>query len=57
MLNNPQVDAYNQGHGNKTARSIQVGKGDKIDEEAMLAMFRGVIANNRKGGWRKLKTG
>ena len=47
----------NQGHDNKTARNIQVGKGDKINEKAMLAMFRGVIANNRKGGWRKLKTG
>jgi hypothetical protein len=45
----------NQGQGNLTARSIQVKEGQPFNELALLAMFRGVIANNRKGGWRKLK--
>src|SRR4051794_39733753 len=44
----------NQGHGNATAKSIQIGPGDPIEDEAMLAMFRAVIANNRAGGWRRL---
>jgi hypothetical protein len=44
----------NQGHGNLTARTIQVHKGDKLDEAALLDLFKAVIANNRAGGWRKL---
>jgi len=44
----------NQGHGNATAKAIQIYLDDPIDEQAMLAMFRAVIANNRAGGWRKL---
>ena len=44
----------NQGHGNATARSIQLFEGDELDEAALLALFRAVIANNRAGGWRKL---
>jgi hypothetical protein len=44
----------NQGHGNATARAVQIGKGDEINESALLALFRAVIANNRAGGWRKL---
>ena len=46
----------NQGHGNATARSIQIFEGDRPDETALLALFRAVIANNRAGGWRKLAT-
>jgi hypothetical protein len=45
----------NQGHGNTTARAIQVGREDKLDERALLALLKAVIANNRAGGWRKLK--
>jgi hypothetical protein len=45
----------NQGHGNATARAIQIRKGEPIDEEALVDLFRAVIANNRAGGWRKLK--
>jgi hypothetical protein len=44
----------NQGHENATAKAIQIHADDRIDEPAMLAMFRAVIANNRAGGWRKL---
>ncbi|MEA2220799.1 MAG: hypothetical protein QOJ35_3425 [Solirubrobacteraceae bacterium] len=43
------------GHDNKTARTVAVRQGETIDEPALLAMFRQIIANNRAGGWRKLK--
>jgi hypothetical protein len=43
------------GHGNKTGRMIAVRKDEKINERALLTMFRQIIANNRAGGWRKLK--
>lgn len=44
----------NQGQGNKTARSIQIYHSDKINERALLELFKAIIANNRVGGWRKL---
>lgn len=44
----------NQGHGNATARSVQIFEGDEPDDAALLALFKAVIANNRAGGWRKL---
>jgi hypothetical protein len=44
-----------QGQGNLTARSIQIHRGDSINERALLNLFRAVIANNRAGGWRRLK--
>ena len=47
----------NQGQGNKTARAIQVRQGQKINRPALLNLFKAVIANNRAGGWRKIKTG
>jgi hypothetical protein len=47
----------NQGHGNLTARAIQVRKGESINERALLHLFQAVIARNRAGGWRKLKSG
>jgi hypothetical protein len=43
------------GHGNKTARTLAVRKGETINAPALLAMFRAIVANNRAGGWRKLK--
>jgi hypothetical protein len=45
----------NQGQGNLTARAIQIHQGELINERALLSLFRAVIANNRAGGWRKLK--
>ena len=45
------------GHGNKTARTVAVRQGEAINEAALGAMFRQIIANNRAGGWRKLKNG
>lgn len=44
----------NQGHGNATARAIQIWEDSEVDEDAVLALFRAVIANNRAGGWRRL---
>src|SRR5215469_7381097 len=46
----------NQGHGNQTARAIQIRRGETINETALLTLFRAVIANNRAGGWRKIKS-
>ena len=45
----------NQGHGNLTARTIQVRQRETINERALLNLFQAIIANNRAGGWRKLK--
>lgn len=45
----------NRGHGNKTARAIQVYENDTLDEEALCDLFKAVISNNRAGGWRKLQ--
>ena len=47
----------NQGHGNATARAIQVYENDHLDQTALLQLFRAVIANNRAGGWRKVTSG
>jgi len=43
------------GHDNKTARMISVRRGETINTRALSAMFKQIIANNRAGGWRKLK--
>jgi hypothetical protein len=43
------------GHDNKTGRAIAYRKDEPINERALLAMFKQIIANNRAGGWRKLK--
>ncbi|MET3809374.1 DUF1801 domain-containing protein [Arthrobacter sp. UYEF3] len=43
------------GHGNKTARTVAFHEGDAVNEDALGAMFRAIIANNRAGGWRKIK--
>ena len=43
------------GHTNSTARTVAVLPGEKINARALTTMFRAIIANNRAGGWRKLK--
>jgi hypothetical protein len=43
------------GHDNKTARTVAIRRGETLNAPALLAMFRQIIANNRAGGWRKLK--
>ena len=43
------------GHDNKTARTVAFREGETINEPALMAMFRQIVANNRAGGWRKIK--
>jgi hypothetical protein len=43
------------GHTNKTARTVAFREGEAVNEDALGEMFRAIIANNRAGGWRKLK--
>jgi hypothetical protein len=43
------------GHDNKTARTVAVREGERVNARALSAMFTQIIANNRAGGWRKLK--
>ena len=43
------------GHDNATARTVAVYQGETINARALRAMFEQIIANNRAGGWRKLK--
>jgi hypothetical protein len=43
------------GHDNKTARTVAFHRGETINVPALTAMFKHIIANNRAGGWRKLK--
>ncbi|MGH8935761.1 MAG: DUF1801 domain-containing protein [Acidimicrobiia bacterium] len=43
------------GHDNTTARTVAVRRGETVNAPALTAMFKQIIANNRAGGWRKLK--
>jgi hypothetical protein len=43
------------GHNNKAARTISLSRGEAINTPALTAMLKQIIANNRAGGWRKLK--
>jgi hypothetical protein len=45
------------GHDNKTARTVALYENEATNDSALAAMFAQIIANNRAGGWRKLKTG
>jgi len=45
------------GHHNTTARTVAFRKDEAINERALVTMFKQIIANNRAGGWRKLKGG
>ena len=43
------------GHDNQTARTVAIREREAINAPALIKMFRQIIANNRAGGWRKLK--
>jgi hypothetical protein len=43
------------GHDNQTARTVAIRHGEAVNEPALLAILRQIIANNRAGGWRALK--
>jgi hypothetical protein len=44
------------GHENKTARTVAFRQGETINAPALTTMLKQIIANNRAGGWRKLKS-
>lgn len=43
------------GHKNLTARTVAFWEGDPINEDALIAFLRQIVANNRAGGWRAIK--
>jgi hypothetical protein len=43
------------GHDNQTARTVAIYEDENINTRALTAIFKHIIANNRAGGWRKLK--
>ena len=43
------------GHDNTTARTVAIREGETINAPALTAMLRQIVADNRAGGWRKLK--
>ncbi len=43
------------GHDNQTARTVAIYEDEPVNADALGEMFRQIIANNRAGGWRKLK--
>jgi hypothetical protein len=43
------------GHENETGRMIALRRDEPVNRPAMLALFRAIVADNRAGGWRKLK--
>ena len=43
------------GHDNQTARTVAVYEGETLNAPALRAMFEQIIANDRAGGWHKLK--
>ena len=43
------------GQENSTARTVAIWRDGNVDAPALRAMFEQIIADNRAGGWRKLK--
>ena len=43
------------GHHNKTARTVAIREGETLNAGALQTMFERIVADNRAGGWRKLK--
>ena len=43
------------GHNNLTARTVSIRADESINGPALTAMFRQIIADNRAGGWRRIK--
>jgi hypothetical protein len=44
------------GHDNTTARTVAIRQGETVNTSALIAMFKQIIANNRAGGWRRIKS-
>jgi hypothetical protein len=45
------------GHDNTTARTVSVYEGDPVPARPLAVMLRHIVANNRAGGWRRIKDG
>jgi hypothetical protein len=45
------------GHDNSTARTVAVYEGQPVPAQALAAILRQIVADNRAGGWRRLKAG
>jgi hypothetical protein len=43
------------GHDNQTARTVAIHEDEPVNAPALRRMFEQIIANNRAGGWRRLK--
>jgi hypothetical protein len=43
------------GHDNQTGRTVAIRDVSAIPERALVEMLRQIVANNRAGGWRRLK--
>jgi hypothetical protein len=43
------------GHDNQTGRTVAIRQNERINTRALGEIFRQIIANNRSGGWRKIK--
>ena len=43
------------GHDNATARTVAVREGEVVPARPLQAMFEQIIADNRAGGWRRIK--
>jgi hypothetical protein len=43
------------GHDNTTARTVAVRESEAVPGRALQAMFEQIIADNRAGGWRRIK--
>jgi hypothetical protein len=43
------------GHDNETARTVAIYEDEPVNAPVLQRMFEQIIADNRAGGWRKLK--
>ena len=43
------------GHGNQTGRTVAVYEGETLPARPLQTMFEQIIADNRAGGWRRIK--
>jgi hypothetical protein len=43
------------GHDNVAARTVAIREGEEVPVRSLKTMFERIVANNRAGGWRKLK--
>jgi hypothetical protein len=55
MVDDPE-NIITGGHENTTARTVAIRQREAVNASALTAIFTQIIANNRAGGWRKLKS-